>query len=165
MKKPTSSILKNLHSYKIIWMEKAYSWTGLSQIFLCPVHHIVKMKSFGFNLAWLICFFFLSMYPNPIREPFWGWFSTFKKLRPTSWGRRGILKLKILYMSSNIWNWFHQIWSNFEHEVDNLYNTVLQKRNNESDSEIIESNYSERHNLMVPVIYQPRIEAWKNFLR
>jgi hypothetical protein len=58
-----------------------------------------------------------------------------------------------------------RIWSEYEHEVDDLYNTILQKRNNEPDSKIIESNYNERHSLMAPVIYQPRIDAWKNFLR
>jgi len=58
-----------------------------------------------------------------------------------------------------------RIWSDYEHEVNDLYNTILQKRNNEHGSKIIESNYGERSNLMVPVVYQPRIDAWKNFLR
>jgi len=57
------------------------------------------------------------------------------------------------------------IWSDYEHELDDLYNTILQKRNSEPGSKIIESNYGERYDLLVPVVYQPRIDAWKNFLR
>ena len=58
-----------------------------------------------------------------------------------------------------------QIWSDYEHETEDLYNTILQKQNNESTSNIIVSDYLERHDSMVPVIYQPRIDAWENFLR
>ena len=58
-----------------------------------------------------------------------------------------------------------RIWSDYEHETEDLYNEILQKRNNESDSGIIESDYTERHNSLVPVIYQPRVDAWENFLR
>jgi len=58
-----------------------------------------------------------------------------------------------------------RIWSDYEHETEDLYNTILQKKNNESTTKIIESDYLERHNSMVPVIYQPRIDAWENFLR
>lgn len=58
-----------------------------------------------------------------------------------------------------------RIWSDYEHETEDLYNTILQKRNNDSDSNIIESDFLERHNSMVPVIYQPKIDAWENFLR
>ena len=58
-----------------------------------------------------------------------------------------------------------QIWSDYEHETEDLYNTILQKQNNTSTSNIIESDYLERHDSMVPVIYQPRIDAWENFLR
>ena len=58
-----------------------------------------------------------------------------------------------------------KIWSDYEHETEDLYNEILQKRNNELDSGIIESDYTERHNALVPVIYQPRVDAWENFLR
>ena len=58
-----------------------------------------------------------------------------------------------------------RIWSDYEHETEDLYNKILQKRNNESTSKIIESDYLERNNSMVPVIYQPKIDAWENFLR
>ena len=58
-----------------------------------------------------------------------------------------------------------RIWSDYENELDDLYNTILQKRNSEPGSKIIESNYGERYDLLAPVIYQPRIDAWKNFLR
>ena len=58
-----------------------------------------------------------------------------------------------------------QIWSDHEHEIEDLYNEITQKMNNEQDTKIIESDYAERNNSFVPVIYQPRIDAWKNFLR
>ena len=32
-------------------------------------------------------------------------------------------------------------------------------------SNIIEADYLERNNSTVPVIYQPKIDAWENFLR
>lgn len=58
-----------------------------------------------------------------------------------------------------------RIWSDYEHETEDLYNTILQKRNNKSTTNIIESDFLERSNSLVPVIYQPRIDAWENFLR
>lgn len=57
------------------------------------------------------------------------------------------------------------IWSDYEHETDDLYNKILQKQNNELSGNIFESDFLERHDSMVPVIYQPRIDAWENFLR
>jgi len=57
-----------------------------------------------------------------------------------------------------------RIWSEYDHETEDLYNKILQEKNNES-SKIIESNYNERNNSTVPVIYQPKIDAWENFLR
>ena len=56
-----------------------------------------------------------------------------------------------------------RIWSDYEHETDDLYNTILQQQNNESDSNIIEADYLERNNSMIPVIYQPKIDAWRIF--
>lgn len=58
-----------------------------------------------------------------------------------------------------------KIWSDYEHETDDLYNAILRERNNDSGSKIIESDYLERDGSFVPVIYQPKIDAWKNFLR
>ena len=58
-----------------------------------------------------------------------------------------------------------RIWSDYEHETDDLFNEILQKMDNESDNKIIESDYTERYNSLVPVIYQPRVDAWENFLR
>jgi len=58
-----------------------------------------------------------------------------------------------------------KIWSDYEHETEDLYNTVLQERNNDSSTKIIEADYLERNNSMIPVIYQPKIDAWENFLR
>ena len=58
-----------------------------------------------------------------------------------------------------------RIGSEYEHEVDDLYNTIIQEMGNSSDTRIIESNFAERYNAFIPVIYQPRIDAWKNFLR
>ena len=57
------------------------------------------------------------------------------------------------------------IWSEDEKETKDLYDMILQKRNNESNTSIIDSDFVERNNSMVPVIYQPKIDAWKNFLR
>ena len=58
-----------------------------------------------------------------------------------------------------------KIWSDYDHETEDLFNTILQKRNNESHNKIIESDFLERNNSLVPVVYQPRIDAWENFLR
>ena len=58
-----------------------------------------------------------------------------------------------------------QIWSDYEHETEDLYSTILQQKNNEVKSKVIESDYLERNNSMIPVIYQPRVDAWENFLR
>ncbi|MGI9565682.1 MAG: hypothetical protein ACR2LL_01550 [Nitrosopumilus sp.] len=58
-----------------------------------------------------------------------------------------------------------QIWSDYEHETEDLYNAILQQKNNEVKSNVIESDYLERNNSTVPVVYQPKIDAWENFLR
>lgn len=58
-----------------------------------------------------------------------------------------------------------KIWSEYEHETEDLYNAILQQKNNLQDTNIIEAEYLERNNSMVPVIYQPRVDAWENFLR
>ena len=58
-----------------------------------------------------------------------------------------------------------KIWSDYEHETEDLYNIILQERNNESGTKIIEADYLERNTSMIPVIYQPKIDAWENFLR
>ena len=58
-----------------------------------------------------------------------------------------------------------KIWSDYDHETEDLFNTILQKRNKESHNKIIESDFLERNNSLVPVVYQPRIDAWENFLR
>ena len=58
-----------------------------------------------------------------------------------------------------------KIWSEYEHETEDLYNAILQQKNNPQDTNIIEAYYLERNNSMVPVIYQPRVDAWENFLR
>ena len=58
-----------------------------------------------------------------------------------------------------------KIWSEYEHETEDLYNAILQQKNNPPNSNIIEADYLERNNSLVPVIYQPRVDAWKNFLR
>lgn len=58
-----------------------------------------------------------------------------------------------------------KIWSEYEYEIDDLYNTIIQEIGNSSDTRIIESNFAERYDVFIPVIYQPRIDAWKNFLR
>ena len=58
-----------------------------------------------------------------------------------------------------------KIWSDYEHETEDLYNSILQERNNDSGTKIIEADYLERNNSMIPVIYQPKVDAWENFLR
>ncbi len=58
-----------------------------------------------------------------------------------------------------------KIWSDDVHETEDLYNTILQERGNNTNTKIIESDHLERNNSVVPVIYQPKIDAWENFLR
>lgn len=58
-----------------------------------------------------------------------------------------------------------KIWSDNVHETEKLYNAILQERGNDSNTKIIESDHLERNNSLVPVIYQPKIDAWENFLR
>ena len=58
-----------------------------------------------------------------------------------------------------------QIWSDYEHETEDLYNEILQEKNNGAISNIIEADYLQRDNSIMPVVYQPRIDAWENFLR
>ncbi|MCH9659126.1 hypothetical protein K0U27_10665 [archaeon] len=58
-----------------------------------------------------------------------------------------------------------KIWSDNEHETEDKYNEILQKRGSDSGSKIIESDHLERSNSVVPVIYQPKVDAWENFLR
>ena len=58
-----------------------------------------------------------------------------------------------------------KIWSDDHHEIEDLYNKIIQEQNNDSSTKIIEADYLERDNSMIPVIYQPKIDAWENFLR
>ena len=58
-----------------------------------------------------------------------------------------------------------KIWSDHHHEIEDLYNKILQEKNNDQTTKIIEADYLERNNSMIPVIYQPKIDAWENFLR
>ena len=58
-----------------------------------------------------------------------------------------------------------RIWLDYEHETEDLHNAILQQKNNEVKSNIIEADYLERNNSTVPVIYQPKVDAWENFLR
>ena len=58
-----------------------------------------------------------------------------------------------------------KIWSDSQEETEKLYNTILQEKNNDSATKIIESENIEKNDSMMPVIYQPKIDAWENFLR
>ena len=58
-----------------------------------------------------------------------------------------------------------KIWSDDVHETEDLYNAILQKKGNSPNTRIIESDHLERSNAVMPVIYQPKIDAWENFLR
>ena len=58
-----------------------------------------------------------------------------------------------------------KIWSDHHHEIEDLYNKILQEKNNDPLTKIIEADHLERNNSMIPVIYQPKIDAWENFLR
>lgn len=58
-----------------------------------------------------------------------------------------------------------KIWSDNNHKVEDLYNKIMQEKNNNSSTKIIEADHLERNNSMIPVIYQPKIDAWENFLR
>ncbi|MCA9812776.1 MAG: hypothetical protein KC483_07940 [Nitrosarchaeum sp.] len=82
-------------------------------------------------------------------------------------GNRIILAFDVEQSEDNIHRDLKEvkIWSDQEHETDDLYNEILQKINNKQDTGIIESDYVERNNSFMPVIYQPRVDAWKNFLR
>lgn len=58
-----------------------------------------------------------------------------------------------------------KIWSDDKDEIDNLYQTIHEKiQNPEANIPIIEPNYLQENSKTIPVIYQPRIDAWKNFL-
>ena len=58
-----------------------------------------------------------------------------------------------------------KIWSELTHETEDLYNKIMQEKNNEIQNKIIEADYLDRSTSMVPVIYQPKVDAWENFLR
>ena len=58
-----------------------------------------------------------------------------------------------------------KIWSEYAHETEDLYNKIMQEKNNESGTKIIEADYLDRSSSMMPVIYQPKVDAWENFLR
>ena len=58
-----------------------------------------------------------------------------------------------------------KIWSDNSHETEDKYNEIIQKRGSGSDTKIIESDHLERNDSVVPVIYQPKVDAWDNFLR
>ena len=58
-----------------------------------------------------------------------------------------------------------QIWGDTEQETDELLNTINQKTNKNESTNIIQADYLEENNSMIPVIYQPRVDTWENFLR
>ena len=58
-----------------------------------------------------------------------------------------------------------KIWSEHMHETEDLYSEIMQEKNNESGTKIIEADYLDRSSSMMPVIYQPKVDAWENFLR
>ena len=58
-----------------------------------------------------------------------------------------------------------EIWGDTEQETDELLNTINQKTNKNESTNIIQADYLEEDKYMIPVIYQPRVDTWENFLR
>ena len=58
-----------------------------------------------------------------------------------------------------------QIWADTDQETDELLDTINQKTNKNESTNIIQADYLEENNSMIPVIYQPRVDTWENFLR
>jgi len=59
-----------------------------------------------------------------------------------------------------------KIWSDDNNESEQLYEMIMQKKGVIANTpEIIDPNYPDKFDGMVPVIYQPKVDAWKNFLR
>ena len=58
-----------------------------------------------------------------------------------------------------------QIWGDTEQETDELLDTINQKTNKNESTNIIQADYLEEKDSIVPVIYQPRVDTWENFLR
>ncbi|GKS67003.1 hypothetical protein YTPLAS73_05500 [Nitrosarchaeum sp.] len=59
-----------------------------------------------------------------------------------------------------------KIWSDDDNESENLYDMIIQTKGVIANTpEIIDPNHPDKFDGMVPVVYQPRVDAWKNFLR
>ncbi|MCJ8306059.1 MAG: hypothetical protein MJK05_03355 [Nitrosopumilus sp.] len=57
-----------------------------------------------------------------------------------------------------------KIWSSDKDSIENLHQTIQEKMKTTQTGNIIAPN-SKTNTELIPVIYQPRIDAWKNFLR
>lgn len=57
-----------------------------------------------------------------------------------------------------------RIWSSDKEAVEKLHHTIQEKMKNPDSENIIASN-SQTNTELIPVIYQPRVDAWNNFLR
>ena len=58
-----------------------------------------------------------------------------------------------------------KIWSDDKNAIEKLYDTIQDKMQNPDLGGIIAPDYQEKNTEIIPVIYQPRIDAWENFLR
>lgn len=58
-----------------------------------------------------------------------------------------------------------KIWSENEKSIWDLYEEIIKKTGKPPTDSTIFSSDVEENNMMVPIIYQPRIDAWENFLR
>jgi len=58
-----------------------------------------------------------------------------------------------------------KIWSEDEKSIWKLYEEIMKKTGKPPIDSTIFSSDVEENNMMVPIIYQPRIDAWENFLR
>lgn len=58
-----------------------------------------------------------------------------------------------------------RMWSSDKDAIEKLYHTIQEKMQHEDTGNIIAPNYPQINTELIPVIYQPRIDAWENFLR
>ncbi len=59
-----------------------------------------------------------------------------------------------------------RIWSDDSDAIEKLYHTIREKmKNPQTTGHIIAPGYPQSNTEIIPVIYQPRVDAWENFLR
>lgn len=58
-----------------------------------------------------------------------------------------------------------KIESDDKDAIDTLYDIIQEKMKQQDSRNIIAFNYLPKNSKIIPIIYQPRVDAWKNFLR